>query len=275
MKLRPCAAILYVVGSFPVPDTPLTCSLRTTALHTLGTFTFYRDGVPVADGLTTRTRALLAYLVAHQNVDLARERLIETFWPDADSKRGRDSLNTALSLLRRALRAAGCDPRASLGATHSVVRWKARTWFDVLRLSELARTPAVGALDEALRLYRGDFLEGIYDDWAVALRESAANDFETILARALDDGDDPDIARRLIARNPYDERAYGVLIRSELASGRRSGAAVWMARYRRAMAEVEGDAGADIATFDRLTLLVRASDRRGDFAAVAQSRKVV
>jgi DNA-binding SARP family transcriptional activator len=39
-----------------------------------------------------------------------RERVLETFWPEADPQRARQSVKTATWSIRRALRGAACDP---------------------------------------------------------------------------------------------------------------------------------------------------------------------
>jgi hypothetical protein len=73
----------------------------------------------------------------------------------------------------------------------------------------------------AVQLYRGDFLEGDYDDWAVAERERLTTPYETVLGRAARTSRDPEAARLLIARNPYAEEAYVTLIETELESGQK------------------------------------------------------
>ena len=60
------------------------------------------DGEPAA--LPGRKdRALVAYLAAHPNVALSRDRLVELIWPDAAEGAGRASLRQSLSTIRKAL----------------------------------------------------------------------------------------------------------------------------------------------------------------------------
>jgi predicted ATPase len=88
-------------------------------------------------------------------------------------------------------------------------------------------------------LYRGDFLEGDYDNWVVAERERLATLYETVLSHVMRTSKDAEAARRFVARNPYDEGAYATLIEADLAAGRRSSASRWVERCRKALAEVE------------------------------------
>jgi len=195
------------------------------------------DGV-TARPSTRKARALMTFLIMNQGKEAARERLMEAFWPDADPECARNSLSTALWSVRRCIQTAGLPPDSCLVATRSIVQWTAPTVSDATRFEELASLDEPEANREALKLYRGDFLEGDYDSWTVAERERLASLYEGVLSRVLQSSKNPDVAQRLIARNPYDEDAYAAIVESELATGRRAAAAAWVERCRRALAEI-------------------------------------
>lgn len=207
-------------------------------MTTLGGFALQVNGVVAQSPATRKARALLAFLVMNSGVDTARERLLEIFWPDAEPDRARASLNTALYSIRRSLRTAGVDADRFILATKAVVRWTARTALDAVQFGELAANGDRASAETALQLYRGDFLEGDYDDWSVRERERLSALYETVLSRIVKSSKDVKAAQRFIARNPYDEDAYVALVEAELASGRRSSAASWVERCRTALAEV-------------------------------------
>jgi hypothetical protein len=71
-----------------------------------------------------------------------------------------------------------------------------------------------------MNLYRGQFLEGNYEDWAVARREHYAMFYESILSKLVRECGDAGAGRLLLARNPYDERAYAAVIAGELDARR-------------------------------------------------------
>src|SRR5579864_387918 len=213
-------------------------AMQTSSLTTLGGFAFSVDGIAARSPATRKARALMAFLIMNQKTESARERLQEIFWPDADPDRARDSLSTALHSIRRCLRSAGADADTLLLATKSVVRWTAETPVDAVEFADYAAREDPAANQRALELYRGDFLEGDYDNWAVAQRERLATLYETVLARAVKTSGDAEAARQFIARNPYDEEAYAALIDAELAAGRRSSAAAWVERCRNALREL-------------------------------------
>jgi DNA-binding SARP family transcriptional activator len=180
----------------------------------------------------------MAYLVMRGDADVARDKLLDLFWPDADPDRARDSLNTALWSIRRCVRTSGMQSDQCLVATKSTVRWTADTSIDAERFAELAARDDPSASREALQLYRGDFLEGDYDNWAVMERERLASLYEAVLGRVVRTSKDTEAAQRFIARNPYDEQAYATLIEAELAAGRRAAATSWVERCRAALSEV-------------------------------------
>lgn len=208
-------------------------------LSTLGGFAFCIDGVLLPAPATRKARALMSFLAMHRGVDTARDRLLETFWPDAEPKNARDNLSTTLSSIRRCLRSAGGQVDALLVATNLIVRWTADTLVDALRFVQLAAEEDPTNTREALELYRGDFLEGDYDEWSVKERERLATLHETVLVRAVRLWRDPEAARRLVARNPYAEEGYATLIEAEVAAGRNAQATALVESCRKALAEVD------------------------------------
>jgi DNA-binding SARP family transcriptional activator/tetratricopeptide (TPR) repeat protein len=180
----------------------------------------------------------MSFLIMNSGTDAARERLIDIFWPDADPEHARDSLNTALHSVRRCLRTSAFEVDRFLLVTKSVIRWIAETDVDANEFRQLVAREEPAADIAALRLYRGDFLEGDYDNWSVQERERIASLYETVLARVVRSSGDVESARRFIARNPYEEDVYATLIEAELAAGSRASAASWLVRCRRALAEI-------------------------------------
>ena len=207
-------------------------------LKTLGEFALTHDGRSMPLPPTKKARALVAYLVMHRATDVSREQLLEVFWRDFDPQRGRDNLNATLWSVRRMFRNAGLNPDEVVRADRTIVRWHAPVEFDVDRLLELAEKPDRSAAEEALSLYRGDFLEGDFDDWSVAERERISLVYETLLSRATRTFGSVTAAEQLIGRNPYDEAAYATLIESQLEAGQTLAAAILVERCRRALEEV-------------------------------------
>jgi DNA-binding SARP family transcriptional activator len=211
-------------------------------LTTLGAFSFKVDGIAMPGPATRKARALMTFLVMNRNVESARERLLDMFWPDAEPDRARDSLKTALWSIRRCLRTGGVDDDQFMKATKSTVCWTADTSVDAVEFAELSRRPETA--QRAVEIFRGDFLEGDYDNWTVAERERLASMYESLLATAVKTSKNVEAAKSFIERNPYSEDAYVALIEAEVTAGRRASAASWVERCRNALAEV-GEAPSD------------------------------
>jgi len=206
-------------------------------LNTLGTCSLQVGETRVGPPSTQKARAIFAFLALHRRTDVSRERLLELFWPDADPDRGRDSLRTALWSIRRCLKSAGVDPDEFISANKSIVRWRADTSVDAEDFEQLA----AGSSDDigrAMSVYKGDFLEGDYEDWTVAERERLAASFEAVLSKSLEILPDAQVAQQLLARNPYVEEAYATLIEAELRAGRRMAAVAHLERCRSAFREM-------------------------------------
>jgi DNA-binding SARP family transcriptional activator/tetratricopeptide (TPR) repeat protein len=127
-----------------------------------------------------RRLALLAYLALRSSSGpQRRDTLLALFWPEADTAHGRGALRGAVHFLRHGLGAEAIV--ADSGETlHLDLE---RVWCDAVLFEQLLDS---GKREDALRLYRGDLLEGFFiseapefDDWLEAerarLRRRAVN----------------------------------------------------------------------------------------------------
>lgn len=141
-----------------------------------------------------RSRLVLQYLVAHRGRPVAREVLLETFWPGSSPAAARNSLNVAVTLLRRALRPAYGDHPVVVFRDESyrldpdLDVWVDREEFDrlVRRGAERRRAgdhaEAVRVLGAARALYRGPLFEDEpYEEWIVTMRRALAADHLAML----------------------------------------------------------------------------------------------
>jgi DNA-binding SARP family transcriptional activator/tetratricopeptide (TPR) repeat protein len=215
-------------------------------LRTLGEYAFSYAGEVLPAPPTKKARALLAYLVMHRSADVSREALLERFWPDFDPERARDNLKVSLWSVRRTIRAANVEPGEVLRADRTLVRWLGPVDFDVDRFAALcASRVEKGSAAEALSIYRGEFLEGDFDEWATTQRERFAAQYEALLSRSVAVSKDVAASETLIGRNPYDEAAYATLIEAELGAGRPQAAALIAERCRSALAEMGAEPSHD------------------------------
>src|ERR1700686_3797490 len=94
-----------------------------TSLQTLGKLALLIDDKPINAPSTQKARALLVYLILRARKDVARDALLELFWPDWEPERARQSLKTATWSIRRSLRDAGFEPDDFLSARKTSIQW--------------------------------------------------------------------------------------------------------------------------------------------------------
>lgn len=213
------------------------------AVRVLGGFSVERAGVPVliTEWQSRKARDLLKVLIARRGHPVARDVLIDLLWPDEDPGKSGSRLSVTLSTLRSVL-----DPDKRFDAEHFLANDRAAAWLrlehvsvDVegfLTAAEAGLLALTGSdVQDAARLlgaaetaYAGEFLEeDLYEDWSVMLREEARTTYVSV-AMALADlamtaGDHDGAARyllRVLARDPYDERAHLQLVTALTVAGR-------------------------------------------------------
>jgi serine/threonine-protein kinase len=177
-----------------------------------------------------RPLALLALLATAGERGLGREKIVALLWPESDEEHGRNSLNQALTALRRDMVA--LDP--VVGGPELRLNPSAVT-SDV---DEFERSIASGAFERAAALCQGPFLDGFFlrdaDDferWTAGhrrrLHEMNVAALER-LARAADERCDNEAAlswwKRLVTLEPTSTSAMSGLMRALATTGDRAGA---------------------------------------------------
>jgi DNA-binding SARP family transcriptional activator/predicted negative regulator of RcsB-dependent stress response len=151
--------------------------------------------VTAAELRERRAGLLLAYLLLHERPQL-REELADMFWPDAGSSdHARKNLTMTFGALRRAL---GLPTgtrddndlffeadRYTIGLRPGVF-WCDVAQFDALQSAiRSPRSPAHArsVLSEAVDLYGGPLLPGVYDTWALDARERLAEEHAATITK--------------------------------------------------------------------------------------------
>ncbi len=182
-----------------------------------------RGEIPRGRWKSQRALSIFVYLAVQGGRGVAKDRLIELFWPGRQTRSAEKNFHPTLSYVRAALKDAvagpvvtvadglyGIDP--GLAVTVDVRRFEARL---AEAASAKGKTEALRLLEEALNLYRGDFLGDRYENWAEDLRTRLALRYETALADTADlqfDARDYhralNLYRQLLERNPYREEIH-------------------------------------------------------------------
>ncbi len=141
-------------------------------VNALGSGVIRFEGQQVTD-LPPLPRQLLFYLVDKQPV--ARDHILETFWPEVDPERQVSSLYTAVHTIRRKLGDRAVDIDGSLYYLYP--NWSIR--YDALefeRSAHIAQAVPKGdprrpfALDETISSYQGSFLPEFAENWVLERR---------------------------------------------------------------------------------------------------------
>jgi DNA-binding SARP family transcriptional activator len=194
-------------------------------------------GKPLTTVDTPRLQSLLAYLLLNRETPPSRHRLAFLFWPDSPENQALTNLRNLLYRLRHAL------PEADrfLYVDRRRLRWRDAAPFDLdvarfedaLSRAEDARDSAEerSFLEQAVSLYEGDLLPGLYEDWIIPERRRLRQAFERALerlTRLLENQHDyrtaVDYARRLVRHDRLREASYRRLMRLQALVGDRAGA---------------------------------------------------
>jgi DNA-binding SARP family transcriptional activator len=240
------------------------------------------DGLRVALR-SSRVIALLGFLLTHQGAPQRREYIAAQFWPDSRESQARTNLRRELHALRAEL------PQVDrwLVAAGGTLLWQLDHDCSVdVAVFEAAAAEAAAALaaaDEAafrraavraLRVYRGEFMPPLYEDWALAERDRLHRRCVTLLDQLIGVERDAgsygpaiELARRRIDLEPLEEVGYRTLLRLQALSGDRAAA---LQTYHRCTSVLERELGvapdqATTAEYERL-----ASDQRARPALTGQ-----
>jgi DNA-binding SARP family transcriptional activator/predicted ATPase len=216
----------------------------------LGLFKVERDGKLQTSFRSWKVRALLAYLATESARPWSRSKLAGLLWPDLPERAALSNLRNALSNLGHVLGSQPSNKPYLLISQHALQFNPASdSWLDVQIFSETLSSvstrenlifdpDALVRLEQALDLYRGDFLEGFsidsepFEEWALIKREQLRQKMLQALRRIAISGYEQsgklkafsEYIRRYIELEPWDEVAYRHLMKALAISGQRGAA---------------------------------------------------
>ena len=204
-------------------------------IRLLGVFQAILDGVPVAHFETHKTCALLAYLAVEAKQPHQREILAEMLWPDRPEGAARANLRHTLRELRTLLGESSPSDQSSTAPPFLLARretiqinpaadlWVDTTTFHHLISDSIATSQLpLERLEEAVRMVRGSFLEGlsvgdstVFQEWVLLKREQFQSQILKVLSQLVhcyeiikDNERALEYARRQVAFAPWDETAH-------------------------------------------------------------------
>lgn len=214
-----------------------------------GRFEVACPGGHLPAGLEARkVQELLSYLLLAKNRPIQRERVADQLWSEVDAVRSKKYLRQALWQLRRAL----SMPQQAEAGGHRLLtvsqEWisiasGADRWVDIAEFEAayhlslvLPRNAPLGeemreSLVRAVKLYRGDLLDGWYCDWVVPHQDVFRSMLLLMLDKLLNDAErtghwELGLAhgRMALALDPANERVHVGMMRLHCDAGNRAAA---------------------------------------------------
>lgn len=164
-------------------------------IQLFGQFCIWHNGQAVAGFEAHKVQELFSYLLLHQERSHSRESLASLLWPDSTSAQSKKKLRQAIWYLQSALRSQN-EPVLNhlllVQPDRVQINAESDFWLDVVVFKNtfelvegltgrMLNAQDVQALQNAMQLYQGPFLEGCYEDWCLYERESLQNVYLAML----------------------------------------------------------------------------------------------
>jgi predicted ATPase len=223
------------------------------------------DGQPVAGFESSKARALLVYLAVEADRPFSRDALIGLLWPDQPEPTARTNLRQALANVRRAIGDRAARP-SFLRVTRETVQFNTDSDYslDVAIFTDLVTASeqhshrhaetcrsCAEQLQQAVELYRDNFLEGFFpgdsaafEEWVLVRRERLRHLALSALHRLASYHERHGLyeqayryGARQLELDTWWEEAHRQAMRALALGGQRSAALAHYETFRRALAE--------------------------------------
>ena len=269
-------------GSQRNPPSPVDMSRL--IIRLFGSFEVRLDDQLVTSFESDKVRALLAYLATEAGQSHRRETLAGLLWPEMTESQARMNLRGALADLRQAIDDHHAEP-PFLEVSRKSIRFSevGESWVDVQIFDEFTnagsvRKQGILQLEEAVSIYRGNFLEGFslgnspgFEEWITLTRERFRRHMLNCLARLSAHHQESasyqtaiGFARRQVELEPTAEGAHRRLIQL-LALNGQNAAAIDQFEIYREMLDTELGVGPTDETMELVSRI-----QSGEFRARAR-----
>jgi len=213
-------------------------------LNMLGLVEIYRDPArPLAPDAWTskRAREILCFIASRQHRRASKDTLVDTFWRDEDAESVEKKFHPTISYIRKAL-------NSNQFLRQNFLLYKDGDYLlnpdfsyrlDVEEFDALVAAAAgahrrgqtercLQAYEEAVALYRGEFLQGTHDEWVEEKRSYYRDQYlrmlEKLAAAAQEAGEWERsllLARKILLDDPFREEVHCRVMRAQAALGNR------------------------------------------------------
>ncbi len=218
---------------------------------------------------------------------MSREKIFEQLWSNNTPAQPKRAFNSELWRLRKTLASAGLDGQKLVVSDAETVAFKTDLNVDIdLYLFDQAAAKAINGSDNAQtttreieRLYQGELLAGIYDDWCLTFRETYRGYFleamENLLTAQINNRcwrDAIRIGRRIVKEDPLLEHVHREIMRSYAHLGERAAA---IRQYEDLCARLDKELGVAPSSESAALRDAIISDEKPDFSQLKLRSKTL
>jgi DNA-binding SARP family transcriptional activator len=228
-------------ASLPKRETQREQAPASLVVYCLGPFRVYQNDNLIRDWNGLKGQCIFKYFILHRYRPVAKDILMDLFWPDADPEAARRNLHQAVYSLRQTLKQGNPDFQyVQFENDCYMLNPEMALWLDSEEFERRARAgrrlEADGKLVEAITeygvaegLYQGDYMmEDLYEDWPSLRREHIRNLYLVIsdrlsayYIRQAEYAAAIALCQRALAQDKCCEEAYRRLMQCYLAQGQR------------------------------------------------------
>ena len=199
-----------------------------------------------------KTALLTLLYFINNSKELRKEEVIEAIWPDCSPEKGNSSFQSALYRIRRALYRDAIIERQGMYMLNSNDQWRldAREFERLVQTAGtngLPRETVYSLLEEAVELYKGEFLADFDAEWIDLARREIQNAYMSILGqlcRHYMDAHEYEKAirsgRLILDQDPCNEESVNSLIEAYGRLGNREAAIM---SYRKYASRIQDELG--------------------------------
>ncbi len=202
---------------------------------------------------TKKAQALLAHLALRPGEPHPRDKVAALLWGDKGEEQARHSLRQAISAIRKAL--SPTSPSCLVLEGNDIALAPSAVEVDAVLFEKYVGDGSPSALEKAVALYKGHFLEGLdvkeemFEEWLMTererLRELALDASAKLLSHQLKTNLDEaaiQTALRLLGLDPLQEGVHQILMRLYFKNGRRGAA---LMQYQRCVEVLQRELGVE------------------------------
>lgn len=225
-------------------------------IRLFGKCSFLHNGDAIACLPEGKAQNLLCYLLVNRCRTHSREALASLYWGHHPTALSKKYLRTALWQIRTALQEPAENGLLLIESDSVCINPKAGFALDIAEFEQAYTSTPPGReielghtelLHRAVELYRGELLEGCYEDWCLCERERLQNIYLMVLDKLLsiceqrvDCEKGQAYASMILRYDPASERTHQRLMRLYCTAGHRAGA---LRQYERCVTALKQELG--------------------------------